>query len=69
MADNGTVDLRLDQAHSARMYDYYLGGTTNFPADREAAYKALAAFPPSWPPPASTAVSCNAPRGSSPSRA
>ncbi|MFD5895630.1 SAM-dependent methyltransferase [Streptomyces sp. NPDC060366] len=45
MTENGTVDLKLDQAHSARMYDYYLGGTTNFPADREAAGKALAAFP------------------------
>lgn len=45
MADDSTVDLKLDQAHSARMYDYYLGGTTNFPADREAAGKALAAFP------------------------
>ncbi|WP_330173138.1 SAM-dependent methyltransferase [Streptomyces sp. NBC_01498] len=45
MTDNGTVDLKLDEAHSARMYDYYLGGTTNFPADREAAGKALAAFP------------------------
>ncbi|MFI6080637.1 SAM-dependent methyltransferase [Streptomyces sp. NPDC051217] len=45
MADDSTVDLKLDQAHSARMYDYYLGGTTNFPADREAAGKALAVFP------------------------
>ncbi|MFD5030785.1 SAM-dependent methyltransferase [Streptomyces sp. NPDC058220] len=27
------------------MYDYYLGGTTNFPADREAAGRAMAAFP------------------------
>ncbi|WP_405792359.1 SAM-dependent methyltransferase [Streptomyces sp. NBC_01506] len=43
--DSSPVDLKLDQAHSARMYDYYLGGTTNFPADREAAGKALAAFP------------------------
>ncbi|RDG39153.1 SAM-dependent methyltransferase [Streptomyces corynorhini] len=39
------VDLELDRAHSARMYDYYLGGTTNFPADREAATRAMAAFP------------------------
>ncbi|MCS0635438.1 SAM-dependent methyltransferase [Streptomyces sp. LP05-1] len=39
------VDLELDKAHSARMYDYYLGGVTNFPADREAAGRALAAFP------------------------
>ncbi|HZG06125.1 MAG TPA: SAM-dependent methyltransferase [Streptomyces sp.] len=43
--DDGVVDLELDRAHSARMYDYYLGGHTNFPADREAAGRALAAFP------------------------
>jgi S-adenosyl methyltransferase len=45
VADNGAVDLEMDRAHSARMYDYYLGGTTNFPADREAAARARAAFP------------------------
>jgi len=39
------VDLQLDRAHSARMYDYYLGGTTNFPADREAVGRVLTAFP------------------------
>jgi hypothetical protein len=39
------VDLELDRAHSARMYDYYLGGNTNFPADREAVGRVLAAFP------------------------
>lgn len=39
------MDLELDRAHSARMYDYFLGGTTNFPADRENAGKALAVFP------------------------
>ena len=44
MADN-SLDLELDRAHSARMYDYFLGGTTNFPADREAAGRAMAAFP------------------------
>lgn len=42
---DGVVDLELDRAHSARMYDYYLGGTTNFPADREAAGRAMAVFP------------------------
>ncbi|MFF3753114.1 SAM-dependent methyltransferase [Streptomyces sp. NPDC002018] len=45
MGDNSAVDLELDRAHSARMYDYYLGGTTNFPADREAAARAMTAFP------------------------
>ncbi|CAJ61647.1 MULTISPECIES: SAM-dependent methyltransferase [Frankia] len=39
------VDLKIDQPHSARMYDYYLGGKDNFPADRAAAEQALAAFP------------------------
>jgi len=32
-------------ATSARIYDYFLGGTHNFPPDREAAAKALAMFP------------------------
>jgi S-adenosyl methyltransferase len=45
LEDVGGVDLELDRAHSARMYDYYLGGVTNFPADREAAGRAIAAFP------------------------
>lgn len=45
VADEGVVDLELDRAHSARMYDYYLGGTTNFPADRESAGRAMVAFP------------------------
>ncbi|WP_327295133.1 SAM-dependent methyltransferase [Streptomyces sp. NBC_01197] len=40
-----SVDLELDRAHSARMYDYYLGGTTNFTADREAVGRVLTAFP------------------------
>jgi O-methyltransferase involved in polyketide biosynthesis len=31
--------------HGARVYDYLLGGRDNFPADREAAEKALEAFP------------------------
>lgn len=32
-------------ATAARMYDYYLGGTHNFPADREAAEQMLAIYP------------------------
>ncbi|MFJ4095607.1 SAM-dependent methyltransferase [Kitasatospora sp. NPDC089913] len=43
--DGVQVDLQLHRAHSARMYDYYLGGTTNFAPDREAAGQALAVFP------------------------
>lgn len=40
-----SVDLRTDVPHSARMYDYYLGGKDNFAADREAAEKVLAIAP------------------------
>jgi hypothetical protein len=32
-------------AHSARIYNYWLGGKDNFPADREAAEAAMAANP------------------------
>ncbi|MCK9893544.1 SAM-dependent methyltransferase [Frankia sp. AgB32] len=37
--------LDIDVPHSARMYDYYLGGKENFRADREAAEKVIAAAP------------------------
>jgi hypothetical protein len=33
------------KAHSARMYDYYLGGKDNYPADREAASQVMNVFP------------------------
>jgi hypothetical protein len=39
------VDLRIDAPHSARMYDYYLGGKTNYPADRAAAERFREVFP------------------------
>jgi len=39
------VDLRTDIAHSARIYDFLLGGKDNFAADREAAAAILAATP------------------------
>ena len=42
---DGSIDLNVEVAHSARMYDYLLGGKDNYPADREAAEKSLAAFP------------------------
>jgi hypothetical protein len=48
ISDHGPTeptDLRTDRAHPARMYDYYLGGKDNFPADRVAAEQALTAFP------------------------
>ncbi len=47
-ADGGPdPDAGLDTgvAHPARVYDYWLGGTNNFPADREAAERVLAATP------------------------
>ncbi|WP_407697907.1 SAM-dependent methyltransferase [Streptomyces kaniharaensis] len=43
--DGAEIDLQLHRAHSARMYDYFLGGTTNFAPDREAAGQAMAVFP------------------------
>ncbi|MBO1416177.1 SAM-dependent methyltransferase [Streptomyces sp. FH025] len=39
------VDLRTDRAHSARIYDYLLGGKTNFPADREVGDRLLGHVP------------------------
>jgi hypothetical protein len=44
--DRPPVDLRTDVAHSARIYDYLLGGKDNFPADRAAAEQAIALYPP-----------------------
>ncbi len=42
---SGMTDLRTDVPHSARMYDYFLGGKDNYQADRDAAEKALREFP------------------------
>jgi hypothetical protein len=39
------VDLDTSVAHPARVYDYWLGGETNFAADREAGDRVLAAAP------------------------
>ncbi|MGF1428234.1 SAM-dependent methyltransferase [Kitasatospora sp. LaBMicrA B282] len=39
------VDLQTERAHPARIYDYMLGGKTNFAADREAGDKVLADWP------------------------
>ncbi|NUS56742.1 MAG: SAM-dependent methyltransferase [Streptomycetaceae bacterium] len=38
-------EIDTTKPHSARMYDYFLGGKTNFPVDREAAEKTLAVVP------------------------
>lgn len=40
---SGEIDLT--RANPARMYDYYLGGTQNFPVDRELADQAIALRP------------------------
>ncbi|WP_414646478.1 SAM-dependent methyltransferase [Embleya scabrispora] len=39
------VDLRLDVPHSARVYDYLIGGKTNFEPDRVAAKASVEAWP------------------------
>ncbi|MFB6888821.1 SAM-dependent methyltransferase [Kitasatospora sp. NPDC056327] len=39
------ADLRPEIPHPARMYDYYIGGKDNFPADREAAERVLSISP------------------------
>ncbi|GJF28808.1 hypothetical protein KNE206_15080 [Kitasatospora sp. NE20-6] len=39
------VDLRPEVPHPARMYDYYLGGKDNFPADRAAAEQVVEISP------------------------
>lgn len=41
----GPIDLNTDVPHSARMYDYFLGGSDNYEADRQAGEKALHEFP------------------------
>jgi O-methyltransferase involved in polyketide biosynthesis len=37
--------IRTDVPHTARMYDYFLGGKDNYPVDREAAQEMIAANP------------------------
>lgn len=39
------VDIDTSVAHAARIYDYMLGGTTNFEADRQASHAAAALVP------------------------
>jgi S-adenosyl methyltransferase len=43
--NNPPSDMGLSRPHSARMYDYFLGGKTNYTADRDAADQAAAAWP------------------------
>jgi trans-aconitate methyltransferase len=44
-AESQAARIDTTVAHPARVYDYWLGGTTNFAADREAAERVLAATP------------------------
>ncbi len=43
--DWGQDGVDTDVPNAARMYDYYLGGLHNFPADREMAQRVLGAYP------------------------
>ncbi len=45
MTESRTHQLRTDVAHSARIYDFFLDGKDNYPADREAAQAVLAVEP------------------------
>lgn len=38
-------EVDTSQAHAARMYDYFLGGKDNYPADREAAEQLVKVIP------------------------
>jgi SAM-dependent methyltransferase len=40
-----SVDLRVDVPHSARVYDYLLGGKSNYEADRQAGDASVRAWP------------------------
>ncbi|MDH6140231.1 hypothetical protein P3T35_002239 [Kitasatospora sp. GP30] len=40
-----STQIRQDIPHSARMYDYFLGGKDHFAVDREAAERVLTVFP------------------------
>jgi hypothetical protein len=44
-SDRATAELNTNIAHPARVYDYWLGGKDNFPADARAAEQAIAALP------------------------
>ena len=41
----GPADINTNVAPSARVYDYWLGGKDNFPADRELAELTIQAIP------------------------
>jgi O-methyltransferase involved in polyketide biosynthesis len=45
MSPDPPQDINTNVAHSARVYDYWLGGKDNFPADRELAELMIQAIP------------------------
>ncbi|MEJ3652931.1 SAM-dependent methyltransferase [Actinomycetes bacterium KLBMP 9759] len=45
MPDDQPIDLRLDVPHGARIWNYWLGGKDNYPADREVGDAVKALFP------------------------
>ncbi|MGI8447889.1 MAG: SAM-dependent methyltransferase [Streptosporangiaceae bacterium] len=45
MTDDSGTPIDTGVAHIARVYDFWLGGSNNFPADREAAGRVIAAYP------------------------
>jgi hypothetical protein len=45
VADDGTTSINTGVPNPARIYDYFLGGKDNFPADREVADQILAIAP------------------------
>jgi hypothetical protein len=45
VGSGGRPAFDVSVAHQARIYDYWLGGTDNFAADRKAAEEAAAAYP------------------------
>lgn len=45
IADWAPPEIDTTKPHSARIYDYFLDGKTNFPVDRETAEQTLAAVP------------------------
>jgi hypothetical protein len=44
-ADRASADLDAERPSAARVYDYYLGGSHNFQADREMARRAIEMWP------------------------
>jgi hypothetical protein len=45
VTDDSGTPIDTGVAHIARVYDFWLGGTNNFAADREAAGRVIAAYP------------------------